>query len=233
MNNIKVIPLIPSFEPDEKLIKYVNSLIKEGFKKIIIVNDGSSNKYDYIFNKLSKMNECIVLKHDVNLGKGMALKTGLKYYLDIFSDYNGIVSADSDGQHSAKDTLNLALELEKDNSKLILGVRDFDNEHVPFRSKFGNKLTTNIFKMLYGVKINDTQTGLRAFGNDLIKEFLNCEGKRFEYEINMLITCVKKKIDIKEIKIETIYINKNESTHFNAIKDSFKIYKVLFKEKFK
>ena len=226
----KVALIIPSLNPDQKLIEYVKEVIKMGFKNIIIVNDGSK-EYDRYFNELSKYDECIVLKHATNLGKGRALKTAFQYYLNKFNDFTGVVTADSDGQHSLKDTLKVTNEI-TDNS-LVLGTRNFNEKQVPFKSRYGNKITTFIFKTLYGKKINDTQTGLRGLSNDFIKQSLNLKGERFEYEINMLIEAVISKTEIKEVIIKTIYIEDNKSSHFNPIKDSIKIYKVMFSEFFK
>lgn len=233
MEKINVIPLIPSLNPDEKMIKYIKELIEIGFKKIIIVNDGSSKKYDHYFDEIDKLDECVILKHAVNQGKGRALKTGFNYYLNNFSDYDGVVTADSDGQHSVKDTMKVAKSLSKNKKSLILGTRDFNEEQVPFKSKYGNKITTLVFKLLYGKKINDTQTGLRGIPNNFIENCITLSGERFEYEINMLISCVKNNIKIKEEIIETIYIEENKSSHFNPIKDSIRIYKILFTEFFK
>lgn len=230
MKKIKVIPLIPSLNPDDKLVNYVQQLISVGFEKMIIVNDGSSKKYDKYFYKLSEYKECIIIKHAVNQGKGRALKTGLNYYLNNFKDYDGVVTADSDGQHSAQNTMDVATKLSKLKTSLILGTRNFNEKQVPFKSKYGNKITTFVFKLLYGKKINDTQTGLRGIPNNFIKNCLELTGERFDYEINMLINAVKNKICIEEVIIDTIYIDDNKSSHFNPLKDSIRIYKILFSE---
>lgn len=226
----KIVSLIPSLNPTEKLINYVNELIDIGFEKIIIVNDGSGEEYNKYFEQLETHKECIVLKHTINKGKGRALKTGFEYYLKNFKDYDGIVTSDSDGQHSAKDTKLIACKLSQYNNSLILGSRNFDLKNVPFKSKSGNKITSFIFKLLYGKKINDTQTGLRGIPNNYIQSCLDLVGERFEYEINMLCDAVEQNIDIKEIIIETIYLNENQSSHFNPIKDSIRIYKVIFSQ---
>ncbi|MDD3186925.1 MAG: bifunctional glycosyltransferase family 2/GtrA family protein [Bacilli bacterium] len=227
---MKIAVLIPSLNPDEKLINYVQKLIETGFEKIIIVNDGSNSDYDKIFNQLKEYPECIVLKHDINQGKGRALKTGFNYYLNTLTDYQGLVTADSDGQHSPEDTMKVAQNLLENNNCLILGSRDFKGKDVPFKSRNGNKITTSVFKMLYGKYIGDTQTGLRGLTNNQVSFCTTINGERFEYETNMLIACVKNKVEIKEIPIDTIYLNNNETSHFNPIKDSIKIYKAMFSE---
>ena len=235
MKIIKVIPVIPSLNPDKKLITYVDELIETGFKKIIIVNDGSNKEVNKIFKILEKYPECIILTHKINQGKGRALKTAINYYFEnkLNFDYLGIITADCDGQHTKDDTLKIAKSLEENKNSLILGTRDFNLENVPFRSKFGNKITTILFKLLHGYKINDTQTGLRGIPNEFLFECLDLTGEKYDYEINMLIEAVNKKVDIKEVVIKTIYIDDNKSSHFNPIKDSFKIYKVMFNQFFK
>ena len=90
-------------------------------------------------------------------------------------------------------------------------------------------ITRNIFKLSTGVKIYDTQTGLRCFSNKLIDKMINTDGNRYEYEINVLLKCSKDRIPIKEVNIKTIYIDNNKNSHFNALTDSFRIYKSIIK----
>lgn len=227
INKINVVVLIPSLNPNDLLIKYVTELIKIGFPKIIVVNDGSSNKYDKYFNKLKKIKECIVLKHDANYGKGKALKTGFIYYLNNLPSYDGIVTADSDGQHTPVDTLEIAKTLAVNKSSFILGTRCFDEKQVPFKSKYGNKITTFILKKIYGKEIKDTQTGLRAIPNHFIKKIISLDGDRFEYEINVLIEAIKEDIKIIQVPIKTIYIGNNKNSHFKAFKDAYEIYSLI------
>mgnify|MGYP000850032132 CR=1 FL=1 len=101
------------------------------------------------------------------------------------------------------------------------------------KSKFGNKLTKFVFRLFYGRKITDTQTGLRGFPKDILREMIDIPGERFEYETKMLIHMFEENISIKETTIETIYYDNNAETHFNPIKDSLRIYKVIFGSFFK
>lgn len=231
MKNILIV--IPSYEPDERLIKLCNDLYDNDLNEIIIVNDGSSKEYDYIFKEIQEKYNCKILEHKKNLGKGRGLKNAFNYILTHYNDVIGCVTADSDGQHSVKDIQRLMKELENNPDDLILGCRDFNKENVPFKSKFGNKITKNILALFCGVKVSDTQTGLRAIPKKMMQDLLDTEGERFEFETNMLIES-KGKYNIKEVRIETIYDSKeNHSTHFNPIVDSMKIYKSIFKVFFK
>lgn len=222
--------IIPAFNPDEDLFLNFIDQATKNFSNIIVINDGSDEKYNGIFETIQKeYSKICMLKHSVNLGKGRALKTSFNYYLNAFSSCIGIVQADCDGQHNIDDVVKCAKALKENKESLILGVRDFNGKDVPAKSKYGNKITRNIFKLFIGINIKDTQTGLRAIGNDLIKKFICTKGERYEYETNILIDCKENNISIKEIPIKTIYIEKNQTSKFNPLKDSFIIYKLFAK----
>ncbi|MGL5350479.1 MAG: glycosyltransferase [Cetobacterium sp.] len=229
MINKKVVLVIPSYEPTEILVELVKEL-KKKFKRIIVVDDGSKSIYQSIYKLLEEIEDVKILKHSVNLGKGRALKTAFNYYLNEFqSEYLGVVTLDSDGQHKTTDVELLSNELQKNPNRLIMGVRNFKLDYVPMKSKIGNLLTVKIMDFLCGIKTKDTQTGLRALGNEIIKKTLSIEGERFEYETNVLLETKELNIEINDIEIETVYFEGNKGTHFNPIKDSLKIYKIILK----
>jgi len=221
--------VIPALNPPDSLRDYVIELNSEGFLKIILVDDGSRKEFKSIFAELKDEFQCDLLVHAVNMGKGRALKDALNYYLNNYSDkYKGIITADSDGQHLVKDVVRMDDEIGRDDSALILGVRDFDQADVPFKSRAGNRITRNVLRLLIGGNVNDTQTGLRGIPNQIAYEYLTLAGERFEYETTMLIESIKKDIPIREIMIETVYYNGNSETHFHPVKDSIRIYKLIF-----
>ena len=159
-------------------------------------------------------------------GKGRALKDGLKYFLNLENkdDFVGIITADCDGQHLIKDINKLYNEMQNTDKALFLGTRNFSEDKIPPKSKFGNRVTSNIFKLLYGTRISDTQTGLRGISSSLIEAFSNVSGERYEYETNTLIEAILRRIQIVEVPIETVYIDNNSNTHFRPIHDSLLIY---------
>ena len=135
---------------------------------------------------------------------------------------------DSDGQHKIEDAKKLADYIINNPKTLAIGMRKRGN-NVPIRSKVGNSITKFIYYITTGLNIYDTQSGLRVFTNDLIDTFININGERFEYEMNVLLYCAKNNIEMKEIPIETIYIENNKHSHFKTFKDSFLIYKEILK----
>ncbi|SFQ14369.1 Glycosyltransferase involved in cell wall bisynthesis [Butyrivibrio proteoclasticus] len=221
--------IIPAYEPDEKLIKLVDELNSALVRPIIVVNDGSDKeRFGHVFKSV-KERGAIVLEHAVNMGKGRALKTAFNYCLNEYEDLAGVITADSDGQHTVSDIKKCKGALLADSGALVLGVRNFDEGGIPARSVFGNKLTRMIMKLLVGLSISDTQTGLRGIGTCFMKYLLTEDGERFEFETNMLIATKDQGINIIEVPISTIYLEENKSSHFNPIVDSIRIYAIFLK----
>lgn len=226
MSESKLIPIIiPSYEPNEQLIRLLSELNNNNQGPVILVNDGNSSEYSDYFDKAKSTYNATVLTHEVNKGKGAALKTAFTYCLSNYPDMTGCVTADSDGQHSPKDIQIICDKLSEFPDSLILGVRDFDLEMIPDKSRFGNNTTRKVFRFLYKKDISDTQTGLRGIPKALAEKYLDVSGDRFEFEMRTLIYTVEHNVPITEIPIETIYDSKeNHSTHFHPIKDSVRIF---------
>ena len=232
-NQVLVPIVIPSYEPDERLIALLHDLDAKEMGPVIIVNDGSSEEYDPIFREV----ESIITKrggkyisYRPNRGKGRALKTAFSYISENMPDALGCVTADSDGQHTPECINNIIENLKAKPDNLILGVRQFEKKDIPWKSWFGNTLTIKVFSYVAGMKVNDTQSGLRGIPFRFMKELIDCKGERFEYEMQMLLECAGR-YDLTEVPIQTIYESKeNHQTHFKPIRDSFRIYKILGKK---
>lgn len=220
------IVIIPAYKPDQTLVKITDQLWTCGCRTIVI-DDGSGEEYQEIFDQVRDI--CIVLSHSANRGKGAAIKTALSYIKSEMRDKGVIGIMDCDGQHLPEDMLKLLETARKHRKTLVLGVRNVGKE-MPLKSRLGNRITRVVFQLVSGVRVSDTQTGLRAFDSESLPELLSVEGERYEYEMNVLMTCAKKKIPIKEVPISTIYRDKNNSgSHFRCVKDSVRIYKDIFK----
>lgn len=231
----KVLIVLPALNPRRVLIDYVDDLISKGFDSILIINDGSRSEFDIVFSELSFRSEVRIIKHTVNLGKGRGLKNSINYFLNLddLAKFVGIITVDSDGQHRVSDVAKIRKAMLANPDKLYLGSRNFDKENVPPKSSFGNKVSSRLFKLLYGKKIMDTQTGLRGIPKSIAPKFIALKGERFEYETNMLISAVLNSIEIEEIEIETVYFDNNSETHFRPIQDSLTIMGLLLETFFK
>ena len=237
----RTIALIPAYEPDAKITDLTKELKNRGFD-IVIVDDGSGPDYAELFESLSQ--DAAVLTHRENRGKGAALKTGLSYinkymaYTESVLTGAGtetvsgrdavIVTADADGQHLPEDIERVAEIAAARPSALVLGSRALAGD-IPARSRFGNTVTRHVYSAATGVKVHDTQTGLRAFHRSMIPRLLEIEGERYEYEINMLMQLASEGVPIIEERIETVYEDNNSGSHFRTFRDSFRVYKEILK----
>jgi len=223
----KISVVLPSLDPDEKLIAVVDGLLEYGFSDIIMINDGSKEEnLHYFYDLAAQHPEIHLLHHEVNKGKGAALKNAFRWFLENRPEGFGVVTVDGDNQHHPADTRACCEHMLK-TGHTTLGCRDFNQEDVPARSSFGNKTTSMIFKIFVGMTISDTQTGLRAIPRDVLEALVEVYGDRFEYETNMLLAFKQKGIPFDEVKIRTVYIEENKSSHFRIIHDSWRIYKLI------
>jgi len=217
--------LIPAYQPDEKLVRVVKSL-RERDIDVTVVDDGSGADYAHVFEQVSKMGVCL-LTHQKNRGKGAALKTGIAH-IDKQTGVKGIVTADADGQHTPHD-IGLVIEtMKRHPDTMVIGARSFSGD-VPARSRFGNTMTRGIFRLATGIKVTDTQTGLRGLPRNLFKELMALEGDRYEYEMSMLLNMERWGVKYIEVPIETVYIEDNKSSHFHPLRDSWLIYGKILK----
>ena len=225
--------VLPSLDPDEKLDAVIDGLLEYGFTDIILVNDGSKPENLPRFQHAADTHkEVHLLHHEVNRGKGAALKTAFAYFLENRPQGLGVVTVDGDNQHHPEDTRTCCEQM-LETGNVVLGCRNFNLPHVPPRSRFGNHTTSFVFKVFCGMKLSDTQTGLRAIPRSAVERFLKVSGDRFEYETNMLLAMKTMGIPYEEVEIRTVYIEENKSSHFHAIKDSWRIYKLILKHFFR
>lgn len=213
--------LIPTFEPSLKLYKVLDNLKDAGFKNVVIVDDGSYDKA--IFKRIKDYK---ILRHDKNLGKGEALKTGFKYISSL--GCLGVITVDDDLQQDILDIKAVADKFLENKKNVVLGVRTFDKT-VPFKRRLANKCAAFIFRAKYKIKINDTQTGLRCFPQKMLADLCEVSGSGFEYEINVLKYLAVNNIQIDFVPIKTIY--NDEVSRYKDLKDSYKIMKSILEKK--
>ena len=194
--------------------------------RVIVVNDGSATSCLPVFQVVAAWGKVTVLHHEVNLGKGAALKSGIRHFLEAAVPGEVLVTADADGQHLVEDILAVAHRALEAPDALVLGSRAFSGE-VPLRSRFGNGLTRTVFRLLLGQWLMDTQTGLRAIPSSLLADLLLLRSVRYEFELEMLVRAVRRRVALVQVPIQTVYLDGNQDSHFNPLLDSVRIYAVF------
>lgn len=219
--------VIPSFNPDENLLGTIESLAAVGFRDFVLVNDGSDAQTKSWISAASELPGVTSLIHEHNRGKGAALKTAYESILARDVKPIGAIAVDSDGQHRAEDVLKVAQKLltqASPENAAVIGVRDFNSQSVPWKSKLGNSISSGLVGLLFGKWIKDTQTGLRAFGISELEEQVQVPGARYEYEMNALLKLLNRSVLLLQVPIATVYLDEsNTRSHFRPVRDSLKV----------
>lgn len=227
----KELIIIPAYQPLESLVPLTKEIF-EYFENILVVDDGGGEKYAHIFNQLKDMG-AIVVAHAINQGKGRALKSAINYcLLNPEIAKAGVITVDADGQHRPEDIVKIAEAMEANPDAVVMGCRAFDVDNVPWKSRMGNGISRKVYKWACGIDVSDTQTGLRGLPYSFLEIAARCDGEKYEYETNMLLDIKSNKVPMEEVTIKTVYENNNESSHFNPIRDSIRIYSIIFKYSF-
>ena len=221
--------LIPAYKPGPDLPEIVSAALATGrFQHAVVIDDGSGQEFRPVFESTTLVPGVTLLRHAVNLGKGAALKTAFNVIACSYPQSVGVVTADADGQHSTGDIAAVAAALTATPEALVLGARQFDAD-VPLRSKFGNTLTRTVVRVLLGKQITDTQTGLRGVPLGFIPDLLQSKSSRYDFELDMLVICRESGRRMLEVPIRTIYLDGNQSSHFNPLIDSMRVYFVFLR----
>lgn len=219
--NIYVV--VPAYN-EEKNIAEVLRDIGSYVKKIIVIDDGSSDRTSDVARNIDP--DIFVIKHEINLGKGAAMKTGCEAAVSSGADY--IVVIDSDGQHEGKDMIKMIDNLIENKLDIVFGERKF-NANMPFMMKVGNILLTFFVKMFSNIDLSDTQCGLRAF-TALAYEKIKWRESGYSVETEMIINAGKNNLKYGSTLIQTIYKDKYKGT---TIIDGVIILFNMFKWKLK
>ena len=219
----KIAAVIPAFNPQQSFVLFVQKLFTLDLAYIVIVNDGSDDKYDTIFKQLATLEKCHVIHHDQNYGKGHTLKTAFTYMLTQKEKYQGIITIGAHGQHTIQD-VKLVLTMTKVFSEgIVLGVRNFHSPDSTFSTYWGNWATSLFFEALFHRKLLDTQTGLRYIGVKELPWLLNVKGEHFDYDTNMLVAALKRKCPIFEVEMGKLRLKKNSVIHYDEITNAREI----------
>ena len=231
MSNVDTVSvIIPAFNPSETLVHVAKGLIDAGFRDIIIVNDGSDQAHEEPFRTIGLYSECTILHHPRNLGKGAALKTAFSFFEQSREGKTGVVTVDADGQHLKEDVIKCALAVIQADESVVIGVRDLYHEDMPKRNSLGNRITAFSLRLLFGITLRDTQTGLRGLPARYVPLMIDVPGNRFEYETNMLIEIERRQIAFHQVDIATVYEEgSNKRSHFRPFIDSAIIFARIFK----
>ena len=224
--------LIPAYNPPDNMVSYLEDLRKNGFTRIVIVDDGSREDRQSIFKQALKMGFTI-LHHDKNMGKGCAIRSGFEYYMEkCHGKYDGVIIVNSDGRDRAVDCVKiaaaLASEKAKKRSRIIIGSRDFDSPDAGRGMKRCNAVMSFFFSFLFGQHLNDVLSGFRGIPDSRVLKCLRHREKTYCYDMAVLIGFEKK--GYKEITVPVLPVNPEAEKHYRPFWDTLLINLVVWKK---
>jgi polyprenyl-phospho-N-acetylgalactosaminyl synthase len=209
--------VIAAYNEERNIAEVIENLKSEGYTKIIVVDDGSSdNTYS-----IAKSQNISVLRHIINRGQGAALQTGMTYALKNGAEH--IVHFDADGQHDPKEIKDLLLPLQLKRAQVALGSRFLKKQEVPFKRKLLLKGGIIAVWVLNGIRLSDTHNGFRAFTKEAAKKVLITEDK-MEHASEILEKIQKYKIPYEEVPVtikyteETLKNGRKGQGQFDSVK---------------
>ena len=213
----KVAAVIPAYH-EEKHIGEVVLRTRAQLEHVLVVDDGSADRTA----THGRVAGAEVIVHPQNRGKGEAIKTGLRHWLDRQMDF--VVILDSDGQHRPEEIDRFLRVASSDGVALVIGNRMDDVARMPRLRRLVNRYMSKRISRACKQEIPDTQCGFRMLHRDLIPELLGGTA-RFDYETEMLLIASRKGFRIESVPISTVYSDEVSSIH--PIRDALRFFKLM------
>jgi glycosyltransferase involved in cell wall biosynthesis len=195
---MKTFIVIPAYNESKKIGVVLDGLRKAGYKNIIVVDDGSKDK-TYEITK----NKSYSILHSINRGQGAAIKTGIEFA--ILKNADLIVTFDGDGQFLVEDIKKITEPIIENKADVALGSRFLGKAiNIPFSKKIVLKLGVLFVYMLYGIKITDSQCGLRALTRDAALR-IKLTSDKMEHAADFFSEIMRNKLKYVEVPITVIY----------------------------
>ena len=207
--------VVPVYNEEGRVNETINSILATADVPVVVVDDGSTDRsFDFIKKEFRYNNHLILVRHLINLGKGAAMKTGVRVAWKLGAD--AVVFIDADGQHNPKYLPKFIKSLKK--YPIVFGYRELNKES-PWIRRNGNKFAGWLIKVLFNIQRKDLLCGFLGFRKEVYKK-IKWNSDRYGIETEMATKVGRNKIPFSEIKIDTIYIDKYKGV---TIFDAFKI----------
>lgn len=225
---MSIFVVMPAYNEESTITGVMEELFNRGFN-LVVVDDGSSDETYKVAENAGRVHEdhFHLYKHLLNRGLGGALRTGIEAAL--LHDAEIIVTFDADGQHDPDDIMNVCQPIMDGEADVVIGIRDFN--HMPDSKKFGNTVMNIITWIFYGMKVNDSQSGLRAFKREAA-EIIEINARDYGVSSEIVGEIKRHKLLLKEVPMKTIYTDYSMAKGTN-LKVGLKILGKLMKNIFK
>lgn len=223
---IRCLVCIPTFNNAESIVGVIRETLEQCQRPVLVLDDGSDIPVLEFIEKDSGLkqllgNRLTVHRFEQNQGKGAALQKAFQIALQ--RNFTHVITMDGDGQHKASDLNVIQNEILLHPWALIIGKRKLTGEHVPSSSKFGRKFSNFWVKYQTDQTVEDSQSGFRSYPLFFVQNF-NFFTKKYDFEIEILIRLMWKKVAVREVEIDVYYPPHGERvSHFDKLWDNVKI----------
>ncbi len=213
----KIVVCIPAHNPTRSLNLLLERLMEYPFCRFVIVNDGSDAQSYEVFKKAANFEKVDVLHLKQNGGKGNAVKTALQFIMKNIPSIKGVLTCGADGQHEVKDIIKVASTSRVFEDGIILGMRDFDSEHISVLHRMHSQTMALLFKLLFKKRVVDFQSGLRFLPYHQLQWIKSCPGDTYNFDTNVLIEAIHREVPIYELPIGKVRISKSSFLQYDEV----------------
>lgn len=196
---MKISVVVPAYNEEKTIAHVLEELLDMGFE-VVVVDDGSHDNTYKIAEKILDKRKGVICRHLLNRGLGAALRTGIE--ASLLDNPDVIVTFDADGQHDPMDILRISKLVMDGKADVVVGMRNFSE--MPASKKFGNEVMNMITTVFYGIKVSDSQSGLRAF-NRKAAETMMINARDYGVSSEIIGEIKRHDLKLEEVPIKTIY----------------------------
>lgn len=211
--------IIPAFDAEKTIGELVRRVKSQGFA-VIVVDDGSRDQTATIASKQG----ALVISHLRNQGKGAALRSGFEYALR--SQYDGVITMDSDGQHDPREIAHLIRAGEVQHAGIVLGNRMANGACMPSVRRWTNRAMSGLVSSLVRQPIPDTQCGFRLIRKEVLAS-VPLQAKRFEIETELLLRAAARRWKIISVPVSSIYAD--QPSYIRPFRDAWRFLAVVLR----
>lgn len=195
--------IIPAYNEENHIEEVVKEVNKVGLKPIVIDDGSTDNTFSICAN-----NGAIAIRHETNKGKGEAIKTGIEYLKRNHPEFSSLVLMDADMQYHPSEALKIFEVLESNNSDFVMGNRNW--KEIPFRHQLGNFVWRNVFNILFGKSLKDTNCGLMGFNRNAVEKLKDHILGGYIVDNSILIGAIKNNLRIDQVLVNVSYHKKSK-----------------------
>jgi glycosyltransferase involved in cell wall biosynthesis len=220
----EIVALIPAYNAAETLPAVIAGVRGFGLP-VVVVDDGSNDATAAV----ARAAGALVLRHRINRGKGMALRTGFWFIQQ--QGYKAVITIDADGQHDPSYIPSFIRAFEQDRGEIIIGSRAGEFGGMSWLRRFWNKLGVKAVSAMIGTPLTDTQSGYRLIASTVLRG-LPLRAAGYEGELELLLKACKRGHNVIEIPIISHYADGRPSSHFHPVRDTWLVCRTFLQEFF-